>query len=358
MDWQIPIIFNKTNLLFVFAIFVIWVAAVPSIQFETVDIVEEKFPGAVSEWTIKGGSDNTVIGNNSVSIKPTNSERGRVYKTYPVVTEGRRTHYLNVKASYRGIAQSNEVSAKDQIGKPTVVYLWFEDANKKRVSIKILAKVVETDNWNKINAVIAIPNSAINVNVGLLFRDFTKGVELGQLNIVRLQHADLYLWAIIFFALVLVYLFSRLVSWIWSTARAFHATVVLIVAIVVLLAFILPGRTWVIPINQLLEALIGDNPNRVAYSVAKYQNYAHFIGFLLFTPIVLSFANASRYGIADVLYKLVLFAVFTEVLQRHTTVRTSNVEDVVINLSGILLGTIVWFWFSVVRKRDMSNELA
>jgi len=358
MEWHKHPIANKTNLLFVFAILAIWIIAAPGIQFQKVNTIEENFPGASDAWTLKGNSENTLITGNSISITPTNNESSHVYKTYDLSGDDTQANYLKVRANYSGIARLNSTPTINNTGKPTIVYLWFENADQKRLSIQILSRVLDTDKQKDIHAVIAIPETAINVNVGLLFRDFTKGVALERLSIVNIKHTEYYRWAVLFFALLALYLAVKLMRWIWSTGRAVHATLILIIAVVVLLAFILPGRTWMAPVNQWLGALIGSNSSAVVFNFPKYQNYGHFIGFLLFTPIVLSFANASRFGTADVLFKLTLFSVLTEVLQRHTTTRTSNLEDVFINFSGILLGALFWYWLSVVRKRDMTNELA
>ena len=143
-------------------------------------------------------------------------------------------------------------------------------------------------------------------------------------------------WA--FVALALVIFLAKRIGW--------KARLALTVLIALLLTGILVQQSLlgdiILTMNQSLTFWLPDNVMSDAFFI---QKAGHFIAFAALGLLVLTQQKRLRLSAFDLVFFFLILAFATEAMQRHIPKRSSSIEDMLIDISGVLAGCLI-FWAS------------
>jgi len=113
-----------------------------------------------------------------------------------------------------------------------------------------------------------------------------------------------------------------------------------------------------VSIPRLLSPVFVDKI--IPFDFINMQDVLHFLGFTLFTLAVLLLRKNLGQTVLDILFCIVLFAIFTEIIQMHSLMRTPSFIDIAIDVAGIAVGACLWFGFYKygLTKKVVLSELA
>lgn len=346
----------KKNLPLFFFVFLVWLVAEPSVMFSTTGVIDTEFPGDVGSWSVSGNAGNATFDSDKISAFPYQSERTQIYKSYPLVKKEGSKRYFRISGKYSGIAgvvkrPKTEVAKKKR---KSIIYAWFENETREKVLVRILVVSQDVGVERSFSATILEPQGAINLNVGMLLRQYTSGLSFKDLEIVQLQHTSAYLLSRVLFWVVVFLMAVKICIRVYRNNMVASALKILSILTLLLLGILLPGDTLFSIVNSVLAILPFADMNRSELDVPTLQNIGHFLGFAVLSFLVLYVSFASGLDAVDVMIKLIIFAVLAEVLQRHVVFRSSNIGDVLLNVGGLLVGALVWYLIRLVRRDGMA----
>jgi len=195
-NWFGSLALNNAALL-VFTI-AVWVVADPSIQFSTVKVIDDEFPGQLGSWNRTGSEVNTQIEANLIAVTPVEPKRASLYKQYDVGITNSKKQYVQIEGVLTGQNDSDDGAEHEsdntlqQQNKPSIFYAWYENDARERIHIHILGELKNTEDTTEYMARMLIPPTATTISVGLLLRQFEYGFVLEQLRVQQIERTTLF----------------------------------------------------------------------------------------------------------------------------------------------------------------------
>ena len=146
-------------------------------------------------------------------------------------------------------------------------------------------------------------------------------------------------WTLV--ALALLFFLVKRVGW--------KARVVLTLLIGSLLTGILLQQSLlgniILTINQFLMLWL---PKNIAAEAFFIQKAGHFIAFAALGLLALTQQKRLRLSAFDLVFFFLILAFATEAMQRHIPKRSSSIEDMLIDISGVLAGCLIFWVFKAL----------
>ena len=354
-------IFTRFNILAVIYLAVIWLSASQSFQYKTSVALESNFPGDAQSWSVRGDIDNTLISPEKIGIIPNSNQRTFLSKTYVVDRENIEKSYLSVKADIVSRIMPSVRVSETEPGpwQPSLFYVWFGDSEGKRLEMRHVSILEPVNRTVHASSIFHVPKDAHTVTVEMFLRKFQSQHEIMTLDVRQIEETVAYkalLGVLVLLPVIALFMYWHKFRYSMSVIPISSVTVV---ALVLVVGVLMPGK----PLTMLLTAVntIAPQINRVVqhFSAVSVQDALHFLGFLLLALVTLVINEKMRYQKLNILSKLILFAVFTEVIQRHSIERSPSMVDIVLDLCGLVLGVLIWFSCNLAISRwRQRSELA
>ncbi len=353
----------RTNALLIGYLILLWWSASYSVQFSVVKVLEDSFPGDRKYWIDNGVSENIEVQSQSVSIVPTVKKRAQLAKQYMLEAANTNNRYISVRSRVisKLLNESPLENDEELNSEESLLFSWFVDENEKRVGVVLLEDLKESDQEIQTSRVFAVSESAIFVNVGFLLRKFQATHTLVALEVSQIERTKIYYMTLT--ALVVIpfiffcFTYTRILKKISALPVSF--VVVILVAMVLVVGVLLPGNILREVLGEFRGVLPALQNILQGYQASTIQGLLHVVGFTVLTLVVLSMCTFIRYNKKDAIFKVLLFAIFTEVIQRHSVERMPSLFDVFIDSVGVLLGILVWCSVNLVLSRwRQRSELA
>ena len=357
-------IFTRNNVLTVIYLMALWFSASTFFQFKTVAVLENDFPGEPSAWFHNGVTENLDVNADAVSVFPNVQRRVLVAKLYDLVPAQGQERFIHVTAKLSSKPSSQQsdsvmsISGDTESGdtrrdEETLFYAWFEDVEKNRVRVAPIAELLESVGQIDADQIIESPANAIDVNVGLLLRKFQAQHSLEALTVTQLERSVIYKairGLLILLPLIGLFFALRNIR-VHRSVVPISLVMVLVFATTLVAGVLLPGGTLRSLLRVILEWLPFGASISQAYGLHDIQDILHFLGFIGLTLVVLAMCALTKYSRANAVLKLILFAMFTEIIQRHSVERSPSLLDVFIDSAGIFTGVIFWLGLCWVFTR-------
>ena len=350
--WQaIQRVITLTNILVVVYILIVWVSADSNFQFETVALLESDFPGEETQWHVKGEVGNTLITSSQVAIVPLRGSRTRLTKSYELKDARADKRYISIKGSIvsKRVAQPVPLENANMTLERSLFFANFKDMSDQSIPISVLAELENTDQRLKTSNILLVPISASQLSIELLLREFQAQHALVALEIEQVKRTSAYKMSVI------ILLIGAIAGTFIAFARIrahisfIPVAVVSAVALALVVGVLVPGKALTASLMLIGKLAAPFNNLIQQYNVSSIQDVLHFLGFLVLTLVVLTLCKKMEYNAVNGLFKIMLFAVFTELAQRHSIERSPSMVDIVTDLSGTAVGALIFWLLSKIR---------
>ena len=354
-------VFTRFNALAIVYMVLVWFSASLFFQFKTSVMLEDDFPGDVASWWVRGDANNALISPDKIEIVPHSNTRTFLGKTYAIDRENIEKSYLLVNADIASkIAQSGDIKDSEISKKrPSLLYIWFGDKNGERLNLRFVSQLMPANQTIHASRIFHVPITAHTVNVELLLRKYQSQHELVSLDVRQIERTRAY--KIVLGGLILVPLVALSLRYrkIRHQLPFFPIALIAAVALVLVIGVMMPGK----PLATLISSFNAFVPQIKfvvqQYSAISIKDALHFLGFVFLTVVTLTINEKMQYRKSNILAKIGLFVVFTEVIQRHSIERSPSLFDIVIDMSGVVVGVLIWFSYTLVLSRwRQRSELA
>lgn len=353
MSTVASLVFTRFNVLAVLYLAVLWLSASQIFQFQTTMTLEDNFPGDVGSWSVRGDANNALIGPKKIEIVPRSKQRTFLGKTYVLNRQNIEKSYLSIEADLASrilpsvSGEYHEISGNQS----SLLYVWFGDSDGERLKMQIVSRLMPYNRTLHPQGIIHVPTAAHTVTVELLLRQYQSQHELVNLDVRQVERSMLY--KVILGVMVLIPIAALWLSCRNIQYRVPFIPVLLIAAVAVTLVIgvLMPGEQLLILITTINTIAPQFKLFVQQHSTVSAQDVLHFLGFVLLALVTLTIYEKMRYPKSNIVIKLVLFAVFTEVIQRHSIERSPSMVDIVLDISGLAMGVLIWFSCNLALSR-------
>lgn len=301
---------------------------------------DSQFPGELPDWTVVGPQDNFFIENDAAVILADELQVTSASRQYEFPDKIENATFVQVSGVVDSTVRSGSPDTTSV--EPTIFLLWFESADKPRFWVEWVTALPQTTPAETVSKTVRIPESATSVHVGLLLREYSSVHSLRELSIELKEYSKSYLLAISLLMLIAL----LVVFFVFSKAKRLIGGVSLLkmgaAFLLILVGILLSGNSlerFLVPIYQLLRLPIDIHGHP---EFGNLFNYGHFFAFCVFTYLVMGFAREAQANISLTLLNLATFVFITEGLQRHRVDRLVEINDIILDFLGIILGIVAW----------------
>lgn len=329
---------------------VIWFSGNPNFVFTSVAELESNFPGTDDEWTFVGPPENVDVLTDTLYVAPNTHRVTSAAKryTFPTALTGYKFVRISGRVSSGNVIAVNSETLTDEI---SIFLTWFQSREKERFWVETVTAMSPLMPAHCATKTILIPPEADSIFVGLLLREFSVEYFLSDVQVQLLSYSDNYkrlLFAAVIFTVVMsIYLFFSLSVLLGRGPVVIFTLVIVSIAVGIITSGNAIER-YLVPLYQTLNLPI----DRYGHpEIGNLLNIGHVVAFFVLSLISFILAARVNAKIYWVILNLLTFVLITEALQRHRVDRLVEFGDIILDLSGIFLGAVIWKSYSAFRKR-------
>jgi len=322
------------------ATLITWVASQNITQFKYLGpaAFQGGFPGDLDQWARRGGWENIIFEQDSVSVNRTVDKSSYAFRTFTLPPSANRANEkLLINGSINTITKKPPSDASDG----GALMVWLQDDSDKVVKYMNIGKLDgHSDNYD-VSRIVNLSNNLTRFSLVLTNKQTSAEFALTDASImliteqpefVKIRMAVFLAWSVMLL-IALYYLF------IHSSKKMFAviASVISLTIVGILMPENVASGT-VKPVYtalQNLTGLTGDTLLEYAYKVG------HFIFFFLSSFILLLYRKQLKMPAWEIYVLVVLFAIATEGLQLYLSDRSTRISDLLIDCSAIAIGAML-----------------
>lgn len=345
----------QNNLLYGLIIVFAYIVASPEIQFAKTETISGKLVTQADAWSVTGNVDNAIIQRDRIGVFPFHPQRTHLFQTTRLNSAHTHQQLINIRSQIVSISPvSSTVHPNVNLNDThkTIFYLWFENSENERILIWIIEELDSSLDRFNLAGTITVPKEAETMHVGLLLRQFDRGYSITNLEIDQLERKPIYWIGVSVLVVVALLVLARLFLVVVERNLGFIAVYTGLASGLIALGVLLPVN--ILKYVSLMPSLFGFEWTVTEEQFSELQNVGHIVGFVVISLFCLIVVQKGRFDLKDSIFKLCLFAVGMEILQRHSLMREPNFEDVVLNVFGVFIGIALWMLFI----REKNNEFS
>lgn len=332
-----------------------WAIGLLDIQYRTESTLafESSFPGDTAAWKLGGDPSNISLTSSSVIIERVSAQHSYAMRKYPLPpAEIPVDRQLRVRGDISTLKQAS----RTKINAVAAYMIWFQDENDDTIQYTTIQALTGDFSEYRAERIVGVPTNAHAFTIVLINRDSDGTFELTDANVASVTKTELY--QNISFVLFTLWLCMVVLSIVWLATRGGTKLGISVGAFLVLtlIGVLIPESitsNYILPTYKALTEMLSLSHSE---PLGAYYKLGHFIFFFAVSLSLILNRHQLQLSVFILMLLLLTFAVATEGLQLHLYNRSTRLSDIGIDMSGVILATLLGLAWQRRKKNTTHTD--